>query len=372
MRLIVFFSRIIVGFLFIISGFVKVIDPIGLSFKLEEYFSPSVLDLAFLSDLSLPLATFFSVFEIFLGITLLLGIWRKFTVYALLLTIVFFTFLTFYSAYYNKVTDCGCFGDALKLDPWTSFFKDVILLILILILCIGVKYIKPIFIKLLNIGITTIGTAGSLILAYIGINHLPVIDFRAYAVGKDLVYGMKSAEELGLKPTTYKTLFTLKNKLDGSTLIVDDKQYVKQKMYQDISIWEIDADKTKNAIDIKGYEPPIHDFTFNCNSEDKTNYYLQQPKVVLFVIPFAEKVTNTEINQLNQLTNEAKANGYEVVAVANNPIANTNFDVCLMDQTTMKTIIRSNPGIVLISNGIVKAKYHYNDLPTINQLNTKL
>ena len=133
MRLIVFFSRIIVGFLFIISGFVKVIDPIGLSFKLEEYFSPSVLDLAFLSDLSLPLATFFSVFEIFLGITLLLGIWRKFTVYALLLTIVFFTFLTFYSAYYNKVTDCGCFGDALKLDPWTSFFKDVILLVLILI-----------------------------------------------------------------------------------------------------------------------------------------------------------------------------------------------------------------------------------------------
>ena len=372
MRYLVHLSRIIVGVLFIISGFVKVVDPIGLSFKLEEYFSPGVLNIPFLMDLSLPLATFFAVFEIFLGILLLLGVWKKFTVYSLLLTIIFFTFLTFYSAYFNKVTDCGCFGDALKLEPWTSFYKDVVLLVLILILLIGQKFIQPLFIKPLNIGLVTLGTIGSLILAYIGINHLPVIDFRAYAVGKDLVHGMKSAEELGLKPTTYKTLFTLKNKLDGSEIIVDDKKYISQKLYQDTSVWEMVVDKTRNEIDQKGYEAPIHDFYFDCNGEDKTSYYLQHPKVVLIVVPFAEKITTEQTNKINSLAKEAKSKGYEFVTVSNNPIQNLESELCFMDQTTMKTIIRSNPGIVLISNGIVKAKYHDNDFPTVQQLDQKL
>ena len=372
MKPIVLFSRIIVGLLFIVSGFVKVIDPIGLGFKLEEYFSPSVLDIPSLIDLSLPLAAFFSIFEIVLGFMLLLGVWRKFTVYALFLTILFFTFLTFYSAYFNKVTDCGCFGDALKLEPWTSFYKDVVLLVLIIILMIGQKYIKPIFVNALNISVISIVTIASIVIAYLGINHLPIIDFRAYAIGKDLVQGSKTAEELGLQSTTYKTLFTLKNKLDGSTIIVDDKKYVSQKLYQDTSVWEIETDKTQNVIDKKGYEAPIHDFYFDCDGEDKTAYYLQHPKVILFVIPFADKVNTEQINKLNQLASQAKTEGYEVVGVANNPIESIDFNLCFMDQTTMKTIIRSNPGIVLISNGIVKAKYHYNDLPSVKQLNTKL
>ena len=95
MRYLVQFARIIVGVIFIISGFVKNVDPIGLSFKLEEYFSPTVLNIPFLEGLSLPLATFFSLFEIVLGVLLLLGVWKRFTTIALLLTIIFFTFLTF-------------------------------------------------------------------------------------------------------------------------------------------------------------------------------------------------------------------------------------------------------------------------------------
>ena len=372
MRFIVQLSRIIVGILFIISGFVKVVDPIGLSFKLEEYFSPSVLNIPFLMDISLPIATFFSVFEIFLGILLLLGVWRKFTIFSLLITIVFFTFLTFYSAYFNKVTDCGCFGDALKLEPWTSFYKDVVLLILILVLLVGKKHIEPLFVKPFNIALVSIATLGSLIISYIGINHLPMIDFRPYAVGKNLVDGMKQAEELGLEPTTYKTLFTLKNKLNGSSIVVDDKKYISQKLYQDTSIWELESDKTVNIIDKKGYEAAIHDFYFDCNGEDKTSYYLQNEKVILFVIPFVEKISSEEITKLNTLAKQAKQQGYEVVAVSNNPIDNIEFDMCFMDQTTMKTIIRSNPGILLLSKGIVKAKYHYNDFPSIQQLDQKL
>lgn len=366
-------ARLIVGFLFIISGFVKVVDPIGLSFKLEEYFSPQVLDIPFLMNFSLGLASFFAIIEIVLGIFLLLGVWRKFTVFALLGTIIFFTFLTFYSAYFNKVTDCGCFGDALKLEPWTSFYKDVVLLILILVLCFGNVHIRPLFVDKANRIIIGAGTFISMVIAYIGINHLPIIDFRPYAVGKNLVDGMKSAEELGLKPTVYSTLYTMKNKMNGEVVTINDKEYVAdKKWYKDGTPWEMQVDKTRSVITQKGYEAPIHDFVFDCEGEDKTAFYLSQPKVLLFVIPFTEKINDKAVRALNQLAKEAKAKGFTVVGVSNNPVKNAEFEMCFMDQTTMKTIIRSNPGIVLIDQGVVKAKYHSNDLPTVNTLEKKL
>src|SRR5690606_6578086 len=115
----------------IISGLIKLNDPVGFSFKLEEYFSTGVLDLPFLIPYALAIALFLVIFEVMLGIMLLMGYQARFTVWNLLLMIIFFTFLTFYSAYFNKVTDCGCFGDAIKLTPWESFTKDVVLLLLI-------------------------------------------------------------------------------------------------------------------------------------------------------------------------------------------------------------------------------------------------
>ena len=156
MKYLVQISRFIVGIIFIISGFVKTIDPIGFGYKLEEYFAPDVFNIGFLHDLALPQATFFSIFEIILGVFLLLGIFKKFTNWSLLILIVFFTFLTFYSAYFNKVTDCGCFGDALKLTPWQSFWKDIFLLILIIFIFIGQKHIKPLISNMkINYGIST-------------------------------------------------------------------------------------------------------------------------------------------------------------------------------------------------------------------------
>ena len=128
MKYLVGFSRVFVGVLFIISGLIKLNDPVGFSFKLEEYFSPSVLDLNFLMPYALLLAVVLVILEVLLGVFLLIGYLKKITIFSLLAMILFFTFLTFYSAYFNKVTDCGCFGDALKLTPWQSFNKDVVLL----------------------------------------------------------------------------------------------------------------------------------------------------------------------------------------------------------------------------------------------------
>ena len=143
MKYIVGFARIIVGLLFIISGLIKLNDPVGFSFKLKDYFAPEVLNLEFLVPFALLIAIILVIFEVLLGVALLLGHFKKWTLWALLLMIVFFTFLTFYSAYFNKVTDCGCFGDALPLTPWESFSKDIVLLFLVLILFFGSKSSLP-------------------------------------------------------------------------------------------------------------------------------------------------------------------------------------------------------------------------------------
>ena len=137
MKILVTISRIIVGALFIFSGFVKMIDPIGFGYKLQEYFEPDVLNLEFLAPYALLIAVFVVIFEVMLGVMILIGYAKKFTLWSLLLMMLFFTLLTFYTAYFHKVTDCGCFGDAVKLTPWGTFYKDVFLIILILIMFAG-------------------------------------------------------------------------------------------------------------------------------------------------------------------------------------------------------------------------------------------
>ena len=130
MKYIIHIGRIVVGCLFIFSGFIKANDPLGFAYKMEEYFT--VFGTELLIPTALYLSVFVCIFEMILGFMLLLGTKTKLVIWLSFLMIVFFTFLTFYSAYYNKVTDCGCFGDFLLLKPWTSFYKDLILLVLIL------------------------------------------------------------------------------------------------------------------------------------------------------------------------------------------------------------------------------------------------
>jgi len=174
MKILVAFCRIFVGILFIFSGMIKLNDPLGFSYKLQEYFSAEVLDLPFLMPYALGISVIVVVLEVVLGVFLLIGYKSKFTVYSLLAMIVFFTFLTFYAAYFDKVKDCGCFGDFLKLTPWQSFTKDLILLVLILVLVVGLKYIKPLFNPLATTVLALFGFLFSLGFGYYVLEHLPV------------------------------------------------------------------------------------------------------------------------------------------------------------------------------------------------------
>lgn len=188
------FSRIFVGVLFIISGLIKLNDPVGFSYKLAEYFSEPVFNMPFLEPFALGLAIFLVILEVVLGVMLLVGYRATLTIWALLLLIVFFTFLTFYSAYFDVVKDCGCFGDALHLTPWQSFTKDVVLLFFILILFINQKLIKPLFATpKTNFAVYASVLLCSLMAVWV-LNHNPIKDFRPYKVGTNIEKGMEIPE----------------------------------------------------------------------------------------------------------------------------------------------------------------------------------
>ena len=195
--------RIFVGAFFIFSGLLKLNDPVGTSIKLKEYFQVFSSDFSELFDvfvpISLTVAVFVIVLEVVLGFTTILSYRMKLTSWILLLLIIFFTFLTFYSAYFDKVTDCGCFGDAIPLKPWESFAKDVILLVLIIYIFIRRDHYRPLLKRktgdLTVVGITVI----SLFIGIYAIRHLPYFDFRPYHVGANIPEYMEPTEEYEYK-----------------------------------------------------------------------------------------------------------------------------------------------------------------------------
>ncbi len=359
MKYIVGFSRIIVGILFIISGYIKLNDPVGFSFKLEEYFSESVLNLPFLVPFALWISLLVVILEVILGVMLLLGFMRKITLWSLLGMIIFFTFLTFYSAYFNKVTDCGCFGDAVKLTPWESFTKDIILLVLILVLIKGKNYITPFLRTYTNKVIMAIALITCVSYAYYVLNHLPVIDFRPYKIGANIQDGMSVPE--GAPKAIFE--YAWKFNVNG-----EEKIIVTNGDYPQVNGEFIGVD-TKEIQE--GYEPPIHDFTVEQNGEDLALTILQEPKLVMVVAYDLRKTNNLAFQEVKTVTDEATANGYKVIGMSASNEDQTlklikdnslGFEFYYTDETTLKTIVRSNPGILVLEKGTIKQKAHFNDI----------
>ncbi len=368
--------RFLVGALFIFSGLVKLNDPMGLSFKLHDYFAPDVLNMEWLNPFTLQLALFVIILEVLLGVALLLGYQKKGTLLLLSGMIVFFTFLTFYSAYFNKVTDCGCFGDAIPLTPWQSFYKDVILSLAILILWLGQRHIQRLSQKRWVEGTLLLCLVACSLLANSVLQHLPFKDFRPYAVGKSIKEGMMSAEERGLDPTEYGTIYTLKNDQTGELQVVDSKAYIEDEWWKR-SEWVIQDELTEQKLIKKGYEPPIHDFEFMIDDEDRTEAYLSAPSVLFIVSRKLETANADALGAIGELALECAANGIQVIAgsaSSEETIAEYRsnhqwgFPVAMMDETTLKTVVRSNPGVLLLREGKVVGKWAHVDLPDVDEL----
>ncbi|MES2574490.1 MAG: BT_3928 family protein [Bacteroidota bacterium] len=358
------FSRLFVGILFIISGLIKLNDPIGFSYKLQEYFSEPVFNMPFFVPYALAIALFIVILEVVLGVMLLIGYKSKFTIWLLLLLIIKFTFLTFYSAYFDVVKDCGCFGDALHLTPWQSFTKDIVLLFFILILFFNKKLIKPLFVNPIQNIIALTSFILCSFMAYWVINHLPLKDFRPYKVGTNIKTDMSIPDDA--PKSVVEMIFIYK--VNGV-----DKEFT-EKDLMSIPEGATFVDR-KDKIIVQGYVPPIHDFKLELNGEDQTEIVLAKEKALLIVAYDLEKANLEALQKLDKFYKDASAKGYYVALLTGSSselIEATKkkygfaFDFLFADATTLKTIERANPSFVILNYGTVKQKAHYNDIEDLN------
>ncbi|MDC1492673.1 DoxX family membrane protein [Flavobacteriaceae bacterium] len=378
MNYLVNISRLFVGLLFIFSGLIKINDPVGFSFKLDEYFGPTVFDINFLLPYVLPLAIFIVVLEVLLGVTLLLGLKKKFTIYSLFAMIVFFTFLTWYSAYFNKVTDCGCFGDAIKLTPWESFSKDLILLVLIVIIMVGIKHVKPIFSNMTLYSITLVSVLFCGLILNQVLSHLPLIDFRPYKIGNNITYNMMTLDEMkdlnmkipeDAKELKQKINWTLK--IDGENKVISTNGAYPTVEGEFIS-------STSEIIE-EGYEPPILDFSIeDFNRVPFTDDLLMEEKLLVFVFYNISKMESDAIEGLKETIEIATNNDYKVIGLTASGEIDVNsfkseyeveIDFYFCDETALKTIVRSNPAALKIHKGTILEKTHWNDFNSLNLTN---
>ena len=364
MRSLISISRLLVGILFIISGLIKANDTIGFSYKLGEYFE--VFGMEWLTAFALILAVSICIFEIMLGVMLLIGSRIRFTTWSLLLMIVFFTFLTFFSAYFNKVTDCGCFGDALKLTPWQSFYKDLVLLFFILIIFKNQNKLQVYFTKKAENIINTFVLILCICFVWSTYSYLPYKDFRPYAIGENILEGMLIPEDAS------QDVFedTWHYEIDGET-----RQFTTEQ-----EPWKIEGAKyveRKTKLIEKGYEPPIQNFSISKDEVDITDSILFAKKTYLVIAYNIEKSDEGASKNLSDLFLACEKNGITFVALSASSDElidefihenNIMFPYHFMDETTLKTIIRSNPGLVKIEEGTITDKWHFNDFPSIKNL----
>lgn len=359
MKIIVGVARILTGIIFILSGFLKLNDPVGFSYKLQEYFGAGVLNLEFLIPFALVIAIFIVIFELLVGVMLLLGYAPKFTRWSLLVMILFFTFLTFYSAYFNKVTDCGCFGDAIPLTPWQSFGKDIVLLVLILLIFFNKKHLTPIFQPEKSHKFIVFATfTGCLCFAYYVLMHLPLIDFRAYSVGTNIEEGMQ------VPPNAPEAIYEYawKFEVDGKEKIVTTTG----------SYPKIDGELIH--VDTKlieaGYIPPIHDFAILKDGSDYIDQFLNEDKLLIVTAYNISTSVDEGWPAIKKAVQKAKKKGYTVIGISasSGEIVTKlkekyglDFDFYISDATTVKTIVRASPGLVKLSNGTILQKLHWND-----------
>ncbi|NOZ46903.1 MAG: DoxX family protein [Chlorobi bacterium] len=370
MKIIRLASRIIIGVVFIFSGFVKAVDPLGSAYKFNDYFT--AFGMEWLHHISLPLSFVLSAAEFLIGISLFFGIRLKTGSWASLIFMGFFTILTFFLAIYNPVTDCGCFGDALILTNWQTFFKNIIFLIPTIVVFLSLnkfpELMKP-FSEWLFISFFAIVILG---VSLYGYNHLPIFDFRPYKTGVYIPDAM--AMPAGAPQDVYDSKFIYEK--DGI-----QKEFTTDNYPYDDSTWTfVDA---KHTLVKKGYTPPIHDFTIETlDGEDITDVVLyDEGYSFLFIAYDLNKTNNSNIENINNLASWANDMGYRFIGLTsslNDEIENfsdrnnSSFDFYNTDEVTLKTIIRANPGLVLLKNGTILGKWHYKDIPEINELNDNL
>lgn len=351
------FSRFFVGCLFIFSGLIKLNDPVGTQIKMEEYFEVFADDFGsfFLvfKSIALEIGMIMVILEVVIGVAVLLNYRMRITTVVMLLLMIFFTFLTFYSAYFNKVTDCGCFGDAIKLTPWQSFIKDVILMFFVVHLFWYRKTYQPVLSARTGDIVIGVVTATCLFLGIYAIRHLPFIDFRAYRVGNNIPQQMIAPEQAIFEYTFQKK--------DGS--MIQSEKYLSDTLeYKYIGIRQTNEDRTKAKITDFAVSTP--------EGEDVTQETFTGTRL-LFIIYDVTKASTANMDKIRKLITALDGKVAMMVLTASPSDQFEPFrheyqlavPYYFTDATVLKTIVRANPGITLWQDGTVKGMWHNNDTP---------
>lgn len=350
-------ARFFVGGLFIFSGLIKLNDPVGTKIKLEEYFEVFAQDFGsffhWFVPYALEIGMLLIVLELVLGVAVLIYYRMRLTSVILLLLMVFFTFLTFYSAYFNKVTDCGCFGDAIKLTPWESFTKDIILMFPVVHLFWYRKKYQSVFYSKEGHIIIAAFTAIFLFLGVYAVRHLPFLDFRAYRIGNNIQEQMQPQEQPIIEYVFEK---------DGKE-VASTKFLLATEGYTYKSSRVLNEDKTM---------PKITDYAVaDEDGNDVTQQTFEGVKL-LFIIGDVNKTSVDNMEAIRTLVKSLDGKMEMMVLTSSTAEQFEAFrhthqlavPYYFVDATVLKTIIRSNPGITLWVNGTVKGMWHHNDTPS--------
>ncbi|MEO6136931.1 MAG: BT_3928 family protein [Ginsengibacter sp.] len=367
MKLLVNISRIIVGILFIFSGLVKANDPRGLAYKMQEFFEVWGRDsflhslMNTLSDFALPFSIIMITLEIIVGVALLLGAYKKFFSWLLLVLIIFFTFLTGYAVLSGKIATCGCFGDCIPLTAMDSFIKDLVLLALILIIFFGRKYITSRLTPAFNFLILFISTILTLFLMWYVMRHNPLVDCLPFKKGNDILELRKMPANA--IPDKKEYIFVYKK--NGEEEKFDIKN-LPDSSWEFVSRKDVIIEKGKNN------EPPIKDFNLTSllNNDSTEAIINQDADYYLF---FLKDLKGTQDKWLNNFTNlykfaQSKNRHIYIVspeAVDANDFFNVRndygFPVFSLDATSWKTAARTNPSLYLMHGPVVKNKWGWPD-----------
>lgn len=366
MKILVNISRVIVGVLFIFSGLVKANDPHGLSYKMQEFFEVWSTNASlgnfihWLNNYALPFSIIMITLEILVGVGILLGIWKKFFSTLLLILIIFFAFLTGYAALSGKIATCGCFGDCIPLSSMQSFVKDLILLVLILILFFGRKYIYPFITAGINILFLIIASGLVLFYQWHVMRHLPTADCLPFKKGGNILILRKMPADAVPDKKDYRFVyekdgtkqnFTINDLPDSTWKFVSREDFIVQKG--------------------KNNEPPIKDFYLTTLSGNDTTHDVLSLDATYYLF-FVKSFSNTDrwLDNFTNIYDYAKKNNRLIYIVtpeinqANNffnTLNNFGIPVFSLDATAFKTAARTDPELYLLHGPVIKDKWGWAD-----------
>ena len=369
MRLVKNLCRIIVGIVFIYSGFVKGIDPLGSDYKFTDYFN--AFGMGWMNATTLFFSFALSLVEFLIGIALLFNLWVSRMAWGSLLFMAFFTPLTLVLALTNPVSDCGCFGDAMILTNWQTFWKNIILLLLAIMIFMYRKEYKSSLPLVGQFSFLALAGAGMLCLSVYCYRHLPVLDFRPYAVGKNITEGMRLSE--GAEPDQYEVTLKYKNKQTGEVQSFTEENYP----WQDTLNWEYES--SSERLVKKGYITPIHDLVIEHPTLGNiTEEILEDDNHTILAVAYNLTQSDVQyqpaINRLAEYAQEKGIRFYGLTSSSERDIEtykkryHVPYEFCTADEIQLKTMIRSNPGVIILREGTILNKWAGKDVPDVKEL----